>query len=388
MIAKDCPRLRERLERRAPSPRSLLAAILLLALALRGAVAFLAGFEWFTPDSRGYFEQADSILAGAPVAHFPNGFPLLVALAKLALPPAAVPAGLMALQVLLSTAVVALAFSMARALTRCAAAGLAAALLLAVYPNQLVYLHYLLSDVSACFLVTLGTHALVRQRFAAAGVLLASTALFRSTLAPVAPLACLLVGLCGDAPRARAALRLAAGASLVALLFLAGVAGGVVRPSANLGSNLLLAVSDTSSGFGWSKQGFGPAERAAPLATYLRFALEHPGAFWLQRASSLYELWGPYPLDAPRAVWENLLIGLRFPLLLAALFSLAARRRQWQAWAVALPPAVLTAVHTAFFSTPRFAFAVMPLVVVLAASALPACARAPAAEEATGRPAG
>jgi ABC-type uncharacterized transport system permease subunit len=81
-------------------------------------------------------------------------------------------------------------------------------------------------------------------------------------------------------------------------------------------------------------------------------------------------------------VWKNLLIGLRFPLLLLALFGLSARRRQREAWLLALPPAVVTAVHTAFFSTPRFAFAVMPLVVVLAASALPAWRRAPATQDA------
>jgi ABC-type uncharacterized transport system permease subunit len=65
-----------------------------------------------------------------------------------------------------------------------------------------------------------------------------------------------------------------------------------------------------------------------------------------------------------------------------ALFGLRARRRQPEAWLLALPPAVVTAVHTAFFSTPRFAFAVMPLVVVLAAGALPAWRSAPAAEDA------
>ena len=52
------------------------------------------------------------------------------------------------------------------------------------------------------------------------------------------------------------------GAALVAAVYAGLLAGGVVRPSSNLGSNLLLAVSDTSTGFGWSKAGFSPEERA------------------------------------------------------------------------------------------------------------------------------
>jgi hypothetical protein len=90
----------------------------------------------------------------------------------------------------------------------------------------------------------------------------------------------------------------------------------------------------------------------------------------MQRLSALWETWGPYPQDAPRASWERLLIGLRFPLLLLAALGFARHRSQLEYQLLAVPIGVLTAVHFAFFSAARFSYVVMPLVISMAMVAL------------------
>lgn len=343
-------------------------AILLGALGVRGLVAFASGLPWLTPDSHGYLAMADAILAGAPESHFPNGYPLLIAGVKLLAPTRAVPGVLIAINVVLSTAVVALVHRLARRLHPDPAPALLAAALLAVYPHQLVYLHYVLSEVPAEFLLVGGCLALVSGRPGWGGAALAAAAAFRSTLLPVLPLALVLLAWRRE-PR-RTWLRLGAGGAAVAAVYAALLAAGVIAPARNLSTNLLLAIHDTSSGFSFSAEGITPAQRADPWAAYLGFAAAHPGAFLLQRANALWELWGPYPLDAPRAVWENLLIGLRFPLLLLALAGAWRERRRPEVLLTLLPVLVVTGVHVAFFSVARFAYVVMPLVIALAAVAV------------------
>jgi hypothetical protein len=342
-----------------------LPAILAVALLARIAVAYFAGFSWFTPDSHGYLAMADSILAGTPESHFPNGYPLLIVGVKLLAPEAAVPAVLMAINVALSSAVVGLVYLLGRKLHPNPTVGLLASAIVALYPNQLVYLHYLLSEVPTQFLLVGSILALVSGRAGWGGASLALACAFRSTLLPVLPAALALVA--WHDTRRGAWLRMAAGCAAVGAAYGLLLVSDVIAPSRNLSSNLSLAISDTSSGFSWSTESITAEQRANPWAAYASFAWQEPGAFLLQRASSLWELWGPYPLDTPRAVWENMLIGLRFPLLLMALAGAWHGRRRPEILLTLAPVLVLSAVHVAFFSVARFAYVVMPLVIVLAA---------------------
>jgi hypothetical protein len=173
----------------------------------------------------------------------------------------------------------------------------------------------------------------------------------------------------------RAGLGLAAGAVLVALLNVGLLTAGVIAPTRHTGPNLLMAIQSTSSeGIVFSTRGFSAEERAAPLATYVRFAAEHPGTFAHQRASALWELWGPWPAagdaSSPRGAGTRVLIGLRFVLVLLAIGGLVRRYREPDAWLLAAPILAITVVHVVFFATPRFTYVVEPLALVLAAWAI------------------
>jgi hypothetical protein len=86
--------------------------------------------------------------------------------------------------------------------------------------------------------------------------------------------------------------------------------------------------------------------------------------------SAFWELWGPWPqasnVDMPRSTITKILIGLRCLMILLAIAAFWSRRSSVEIGLVMIPIILITVVHTAFFSTPRFTFPVEPLVLVLA----------------------
>ena len=363
------PPLRSLFARTDLPARFPLCLILLVALILRVGVAFFSGLDWYTTDSYTYLKMADAILADSPQSYLPNGYPLLIAATKWLLPERAVPSALIWINVLLSTAVVGLTYRLTRILHPAPAVALLAAAVLALYPHQLVYLHYLLTEVSTEFWIVLGSVSLCGGRFVSAGAALAVAALFRGSLSPVPAIVLGILWIRSDP--GHLGRRFGAGVAVVLAVYGVLLAGGVVGPTRNLAGNLHAAVSQRSTDFVWDDVPEPTPEQIDhPLRAYLTFAVEQPDEFAMQRLSALWETWGPYPQDTPRAIWEQLLIGLRFPLLLLAAFGFARHRSRLEYQLLAVPIGVLTAVHFAFFSAARFSYVVMPLVISMAIVAL------------------
>ena len=361
--------LREQLTRSNLPVRIPLLSILLAAFALRTGVGFFSGLDWYTIDSYTYFEMADAILDGSPQSYFPNGYPLLIAAAQWLLPQAAVAPVLMGINVLLSTAVVGLTYRLTRSLHPTPAIALGAAAVLAVYPHQFVYLHYLLTEVATEFWIALGLVALCGRHFAGGAAALALATLFRSSLAPILPVVFIVLWLGPD--RGRRSLRFASGLAAVLLVYSGLLAADIVAPTRNLAGNLHAAVSQPSTGFVWNEVTDLTREQIEhPIRSYLEFAMNQPGRFAVQRLSALWETWGPWPGDSPRAVWEAVLIGLRFPLLVLALMAFVRHRARLEFQLLLVPIGVVTIVHISFFSAARFSTVVMPLVVAMAAVTL------------------
>lgn len=351
---------------------SCLAILLACALALRCAVVGFQGIA-FTSDSFAYIRMAEAIRLGYPESLFPNGYPLLIALLRTAVPIAALPTLLVGLNVLLSTGTVACVYDLGRRVGTVEVGFLGAAAL-AVYPNHLNYVRYVLTDVPAAFLVTLALALFLRKNPALSGVAAGLALVLRTSLLPFAVLLGLLClrPFSPSATPARGARRWASGAALVLGIYGFLLALGVVAPSSNAGVNLLIATASWShEGVDYTPDGFSPAERAHPLRTYLHALWEHPGRFVGQRLSSLWELWGPWPYDAEgnRGIASQVLIGLRFPVLLLGTGA-AVRRRSTAALALLTPAACLTVVHVAFFSAPRFTVPAEPALLVLSALGL------------------
>lgn len=348
--------------------RMWLASLLLTAFAVRFYVCFLSGVPIHSTDTHVYIKMADAILQGTPISDFPNGYPLIIATSKLLVGDTHVLQLLLWLNVVMSTGVVLATFSIARSITTSRRVALVAAGLVALWPNQINYARQLTSEVPATFFLTLALASTLGSRSLLAGVFFSTTALLRNSLLLVGPLeaVCLFI-----------ARRRVEGGFLVAGLVLVMAAEwllikfGVVRAASNFGMNLVIAIgSNSSDGIDYSARIFSAREKSEPVLTYLRFAVDHPGDFLWQRFSALWELWGPWPnpgdVGAPRSTMTRLLIGLRFPALLLAMVAVWFGRWRAEIWCLAAPVALVTAIHTVFFSTPRFTCPVEPAILLLA----------------------
>ena len=350
--------------------------VLALAFAVRAVLSARFRSHWFITDTADYLRMAGAIHAHHPYSFFPNGYPLLIAAFESLLPPHAVPMALIFVNVLAGTAVVAMVHSLTLRLTHDPKAACAAALAVAVYPNQLDYTFQLMTETCSAFLLSLAVVCLLSQRPLASGWWLYLASTFRATLSLAGPVL-LLVGLILRQPKADMG-KLAAGIALGWLAFFALERFHVIEPASNLNANLLISINGDSEHINFSYNGASPQVLRAAPAAYVSFARTHPLEFARQRAIALYELWGPLPGpggDAPaaaprRSIVSRLLIGLRFPLFLLALWGGWNRRREFAAWALLAPILLITAVHTMTFATSRFSYPVEPLAIALAAVAL------------------
>lgn len=350
------------------------AVVFLLAFFARMHVAFFAGLEPMNTDSYDYIRMADGIIVSAPISYFPNGYPLIISLSKLLFGPQHYIAALLMLNVALSTAVVGMAYAIAAKIMHIRFA-LLTALTVALWPSQLNYVRQVMSEVPATFLLVSGIYAISCSsyigKFAGGGLLFLS-GFTRSTLTPAPYLlaASLFLRL-----RWRAALNVIGGVmALTVVTFFAYEAKVISQPS-NMGVNLLIAINSRSSeGVIFSASHFSNEQRNNPLGTYVAFAKEHPREFLAQRASSLWELWGPWPSKGnpanPRSTIDRILIGARFPVFALAIAGLFIGWRNDIVTACGIPIILITLVHTAFFSTPRFSYPVEPLAILLAAFCL------------------
>lgn len=361
------------LDRRQPDNSNgiYLIFILFVAFLLRVYMCFFSGLTNYNSDTISYFQMADGILSGAPISYFPNGYPLIVAGVRLIVEQNFVNSALLALNVLLSTAVVAMAYYISKRISGSVSALIVAALV-AVWPNQLNYTRQLLSEAPCVFFLTAAIALLLFEHRLLSGIAFSAASLVRSSLLPVGPLELCVIFI--RRPN-RQALFLLIGLTTGPAFDYSLQAAGIIKPSSNFGSNLLIAITGNSTeGVDFSMSKFSQHEIEHPVITYLEFAAKRPIEFGQQRLSALWELWGPWPepgdLKNPRGSVTRALIGLRFPLLLFALLALWNRRKNLDSVLMFVPILVITMTHFVFFSTPRFTFPIEPLLIVLAVAGI------------------
>ncbi len=341
---------------------------LAIALLLR-VVAVVLAPSWASTDSYVYHALGQAILDGEPIARMPNGLPLLEAGLQALLGDGAT-IGLLIVNILASTLACGLVFSLARHYRGITAAWIAFGLM-AIYPHTLNYVRYELTETLSVTLMLATLCWLVRQRYLAAGISMGLLWLFRSSMMPVGALLFLaLLMVPYTQVRWRAAANFAGGFALIWLFQAILIQCNVVLPAANLGENLLCAISATSTeGIQFDKPA-SPEAIAAPFATYTQFALDHPVVWLTQRFSSLWELMGPWPSagvgPTARGTGSRLIIGLRFVLLILALGA-AWRMRNRETLLLFIPMIGVAALHFFFFSEPRFWVPCEPLLMILAA---------------------
>jgi hypothetical protein len=363
--------------------RIALAAILVLAAAVRLIATFVVGTDPMTPDSPYYLAQASGLLEEHPVPGFPNGYPIFLSLIKAVVPGSSFLSAVFLVQIALSLATVYLVARIGlRLFPERPRAALVAAALVALHPHQFHYPRLIMSECLATFLVTLALFLLVEAfRFART----ADTRVLQAAFGGMA---------LGVATQTRSSVSLTMGVILVAALFLKGsrrailgmligfivawgfFAGlekvGILRPENVFQNNVMISFQSDSRSIGYIVHDREQRKRAVPL--YLEFARRQPGTFLQQRAISLWQLWGPWSLaggeSEERKATLRLVALVRTVLLAGALSALWLGRRRLEVWILFAPILAVTIVHTAAFSNHRFTAPVEPAAILLSVAAV------------------
>jgi len=342
-------------------------SIVLLAFLLRLSISFFTGLSWYSVDSYTYLRMADAIVNNEPFSRFPNGFPLLLAGLKIFIPDAWIPASIIWVNILASTAVVGLAMSISKKISQNTILACLAGVLLALYPNQLNYVRQILTEAPTTFFLVFQVYLFIQRKYAASAACLVIAVLFRSSLLPLIPfmLACVYLKEYKGNPN-MPTLRYAAGITIITIIYIGLVLLGIIKPSGNIKQNLLISIQSYGGNIDYSIKDYTSEQIGAPLKTYFIFAYENTGEYLKQRLLSLNELWGwPSTGEPPRSMLKKLLIALRIPIFIGSIAAFSMCIKDLKIWLLFVPIFTITVIHTLFFSTTRFSFVVEPFAIIL-----------------------
>ncbi|MDZ7719251.1 MAG: hypothetical protein U5K72_10590 [Balneolaceae bacterium] len=300
-------------------------------------------------------------------SRFPNGFPLLLAGLKTLLPDLWIPTSAILTNIFASTAVVGLCMGISKRITKNSLAVIFVGLIVAFYPNQLNYVRQILTEPVTTFFLVLHAYLLFNNKYFSSAIFLVIAALFRSTLLPLIPIMLIILFITERTWNPKSpAFKFFGGTASIGLIYLLLVLFDVVKPSNNLGANLLISISSYGGNVDYTLSGFTSEEMKEPIKTYLSFAIDHPVEYLKQRLLSLNELWGwPSMGEPPRGIARKLLIAIRIPFLIGSVTALYLNFKKTEIWMLFSPILVITVIHVLFFSTTRFTHVVEPFAVVL-----------------------
>lgn len=398
--------------------RSALIALFALFAALRAAAILLDVTP--TSDADWYYKRAADLAAGlgyvsingAPTAYWPPGWPMAMSVAFRVLGTSTLTVGLLNL----ASAVLAgwLTYDLARRLFGSELSGRLALLLLAVYPNSILYVPLALTEVFYTTLLLAGCWLLIARkgalRLVFAGLVFGLATLVKAQTLVVIPLIC-LIGLLrdGNVVRrtpgviARGAFIIAVAALVVAPWTIRNhqVMGAWIPVSTNGGITLLTGNNDSARGGFTPDDAVVKALDARTGLTEMEYDAEasrlgkewikaHPAQFLKLMPMKLFRLWGPdgegqwaYETGSPawkaapwafkllraaNQLWYFALLGL---FAVAAVLMIRGRRAEgtrvidwWLLpYGIALYPSAIAMV---FSGQSRFHYPVMPFVCMAA----------------------
>ena len=337
--------------------------VLFAALFIRIYSAAINGIG-YTIDSQNYIKQAGMLLEGRYSLYFPNGYPLIVALFisfKKIFDPGF---SLVTLNIILSTVTVYLIYEICRESFNKKYIAFIAVTIAAIYPNQIKYVHWFLSEVPAAFFITLSLYFFVKKKYVFSGLAMGFASMIRTTLLPAGILFTIYLIF----KKSSSAYKYFAFYSLVILIFLTyGYARtGFFTIGQNAAHNLSITTeySDTAS---FPKVHLKTLNGS--LNDYISFAITKPFDFTLERLENLWDLWGPMPpwgeswKGRSKFFW---LIGIRSILLLLAIIGFVKSNKNPAVIFSMLAIASITVIHMIYFADPRFTHTIEPCAIILA----------------------
>lgn len=320
-------------------------------------------------DTEIYFSQADAIRSGGWENFFPNGYPLLMSLLPSEIGSQKMVDQLLLINVVLSSSIIVLVYFITKQITENHLLAFIAALITALWPNQLHYVRQLLTEVPTAFFLLLAGYLFIVRKDFFSGIILGLAIIIRTSLLPMIAFLLLIPQLRKD----RRYLLFFIGAVLpvlgIATFSWARESGFSI--GGNTSYNFIIASEALSNNVVDFRENIEPVNEVQAVQIYLSSFFENPNFFVMQRGVALWELWGFWPSAITasgntRSFVSRMLIGLRFPLLVFALIGFWQNRKDFSAIFLLTPIITITIVHTIFFSTPRFTYPIEPILIIFA----------------------
>ena len=331
---------------------------IVLALAVRIILPLYFAGTWLTTDSKNYILQANDLIGGKFGLYFPNGYPAIIAAATLLFGNAYRDLSLIILNIVLSTTSVILFWLLVKKYFGANKFALTALILFAFYPNQLNYVRFILTEVPSLFFLILSFYFLSRKELIIASVIIGIAATIKTSL-----LAVILIFLIYLLYKKHFADGLKYLAFALIPLLMMMIYGFIITGKFTLGysgvHNFYITVDQS---------GLKSTNLTDGINYYLNFAITQPAKFIIERIYSLWEFWGFLPA-ANEGLRENLffrlLVGIRFPLLLLAVYGFIKTNKDVVVIFSAVVIISITLVHLVFYSIPRYNYVVEPFLIFL-----------------------
>jgi len=352
--------------------KKILAAILTLGFLLRVYLCFFTHLPNLHRDTREYYKQADTLLAGGYTNFFPNGYPMIMAFAKL-IAGTASNTLLLWINIAFSTLTVWFTWDIAKRVFPNPLVAPVAAALVAVFPSQLNFVRWLTSEVPTLFFLLGAYFFYYRKQYARSGIFFALGIFVRTNIAPV-PILLLIIKAIRDK---KVPWRLAAGtvAPLLLVGFYCFLKTGEFSVAGNNQINILYAVTAKGDSVDFTLNRKHPEINTSGKAMkmYVDHMVTEPGEFIQQKWANYWELWGFYPTSArgTRGTASRLLLGAgNFFMVVFGLVGWWLHRRSLAANLLMLPFVTVTAIHVLLFALTRYTYPVEPFMILLAAAGI------------------
>ena len=347
-----------------------LTGIIVLGLLGRMVITFGTGLERITNDTKYYFRQADAIIAGKYINFFPNGYPFIIALVKSTIAGLYVNDALLLINIGMSTCAIYFTYHIAKLTFKDEGIALLAAFIVAIFPNQLNYVRWLLSEVPSLFFLIGSYYFLFRGKDWLSGLFLGFAIIVRSNLLLVMVFLVLLYLIINK--RVPIGLIIGACIPILATAFYCRAKTGEFSIAGNNIVNIVTAVTAYGNNvdFHFKMEEKYPdiTTSGKAVAMYMDHMRQDPVYFIKQRLANAWTLWSFYaPAAAQRGVVSRIILGLGNLFLVGfGLFGWWSNRRNFFTNLLILPFLGVTIIHVLLFAQPRYTFPVEPFMIILA----------------------
>lgn len=342
--------------------------ILVAGFILRIIMCFFTGLPNLHTDTYMYFNQADAILSGKYINYAPNGYPFIISLFRLFSEGNTLINFLLWFNIVAGTLSIYFVYHIALRILENPLAALIASLLMCIYPNQLNYTRWLLTEIPSTFFILVSYYFYVKNKNLLSGIFFGISSIMRPTLFPIW-IAMIFIDWI---TKKKIPTRIILGGAIITIstCTYSYLKTGEFAIAGNSKVNIIYSIYTFGGKIAWDAPEKHPeikSNRDAKIA-YFREAFQHPLYFIEQRLASLWQLWGPFPstLDNSRGLLSRIIIGgENIFLIISSLYGLYWCRRKKSAIILILPVLIITFIHTMMLSLARYTVPMEPFLIIL-----------------------